>query len=131
MEKVSRREIKARKILAKYGDEGLSSLAHKVATEADVPAVGIVYADYVNNKHFSDYHLKAAAVMWVITAVLFGLAIWKTGFVLPALLFFANALAEENRSKIADLAAEHSKHTIMIAALGLVEDEEEEEDGED
>lgn len=128
MEKVSKREIKARKLLDKYGDEGLSALAHKVATEADVPAVGVVYADYVNNKHIADFHMKTAAVMWLITAVLFGLAIWKTGFVLPGIVFFANALAEENRSKIYDLAAEHSKHTIMIAALGLVEGEEEEDE---
>lgn len=130
MERANRREAKARKILDKYGDEGLSALAHKVATEADVPAVGIVYADYVNNKHFANSHLKFAAVMWLITAVMFGLGFWKTGFVLPGIVFFANALAEENRSRLADLAAEHSKHTIMIAALGLVEDEEEEEDEE-
>lgn len=128
MERVNRREAKARKILDKYGDEGLSSLAHKVATEANVPAVGIVYADYVNNKHFADSHMKTAAVAWVITAIMFGLAFWKTGFLLAGIVFFANALAEENRSKLSDLAAEHSKHTIMIAALGLVEDEEEEDE---
>lgn len=131
MTKIEKKKARAAKILDKYGDPALDRLTRQVIAETGVMELSLAYTDYVVNKHHEDLDRKNSLVCWIIAAVFLGLFVWQFSFIAPMMIFFMNAIYSELSSRMHHMQAEHSKHTIMIAALGIVEPEEEEEEDEE
>lgn len=130
MTKLEKKKARAAKILDKYGDPALDRLTRKVIAETGVIELSLAYTDYVVNKHHEDLDRKSSLACWIIAAIFLGLFIWKIAFIAPMMIFIINATYSELSSRMCHMQAEHSKHTIMIAALGIMEPAEEEEEDE-
>lgn len=128
MTKVEKKKARAAKILDKYGDPALDRLTRHVINETGVKDLSLAYIDYVTNKHREDLDRKSSLVCWIITAVFLGLSVWKIAFIAPMIIFIINATYSELSSRMCHMQAEHSKHTITIAALGIVKRAEEDEE---
>ena len=131
MTKVEKKKAKAAKILDRYGDPALDRLTRQVIAETGVMELSLAYTDYVVNKHHEDTETKFAIVCWIMAAVFALLILWDVRFAFPACVMFVNAIYYELLARMRHMQAEHSKHTVMIAALGIVEPEEEEEEDEE
>lgn len=128
MTKAEKKKARAAKILDKYGDPALDRLTRQVINDTGIMELSLAYTDYVVNKHHEDLDRKNSLVCWIIAAVCLGLFVWKATFIAPMMIFIINATYSELSSRMHHMQAEHSKHTIMIAALGVLEPEEEEEE---